>query len=443
MIAFDEKKIQKYIWNNREIFSELITGEIPKVDIDFDISIDPSKLFQKVILEKLHETLKYVKNMDLIGEEVLLRKSGDSTIRTDFLGMNIEEPGICVIELKKSKQTERQAFTELLAYNHHLVSLFPTMGKDDFVNVLISPMEVRTVREAFLHTLLVENKRVIAFVPTFSSEKNIDSLKLELWMPSETDIMNFKSHYFSQSNFEVVKIAWNDNSVVRGLSAGGTEEEKSKMNYISSYVAQIMEEKNIHGFCFTSRSWPELDMPYPNSLIIVGMNPYEISYKNWCMNGEDASETNSFSHLSYGGLIGLEELMIGLKLEDEHIRYFEMLHTSWGEHLIKIGTDSLKFLMKKSNGKDINLEYGTLNLEQFFRFGEYDYAFNYDVFPSSGFKKLHSELLKLDYEFIAETGLNKYPIGDIFSTLFESYKSHHFIKINLGRMNGLDLKELM
>lgn len=81
------------------------------------------------------------------------------------------------------------------------------MGKDDIVNLLISPMKERIVKEAFIHTLLVENKRIVALIPEFRNENDIKSLELKLWISNETDIINFKSHYFSQANFQIVKIA--------------------------------------------------------------------------------------------------------------------------------------------------------------------------------------------------------------------------------------------
>ncbi|MED3994652.1 hypothetical protein P4647_08305 [Peribacillus frigoritolerans] len=440
MVRFKEADIQKYIWEEKEWFSELILEEIPNIDVEFDVKVEPEKLFQRITLERLKETLNYVKGMDLIGVEVPLKKEGDSTIRADFLGVNIEDVGISVIELKKDKQTERQAFTELLAYGNHLVSLFPTMVKDDIVNVLISPMEARIVREAFLHALLVDGKRIVAFIPTFEDETDIESLKLKLWMPDENDIKNFKSHYFSKENFEVVKIAWRGDSDTYDFNEDPNYAEKMFMNYISSYVAQVMEEKNIHGFCFTSRCFPELKMPYPNSLIIVGMNPYKISYKN---NGY-VGDVDTLRQYGFEHSVGLDDIIKGLKLEEEHIQYLENLHVNWSSHLVKVGTDSLRFLFKDTNGKRVSLEYGIFTLKQYWSsLIESGFAFNYDIFPTCGFKKLYSEVLKLDYEFVAKNGVNEYPMGDIFKELIESYKSHHFIEINLGRMFGLDLEDIM
>ncbi|HDR6289220.1 TPA: hypothetical protein QCU33_005347 [Bacillus cereus] len=190
--------------------SQLIIGDIPKIDVELSAEIGPNKIFQKIVFERLDETLSYTKRMNLIGVEVPLHKTNDSTIRADFLGVHRERVGMSIIELKKARQTERQEFTELLAYSNHLVSLFPTMSKEDIVFILISPMKERIVRAAFLHALLFDNKRVIAFVPTFEDETQIDSLKLRLWIPEEEDINNFKNHYFSKNNFEVFKLTWSD-----------------------------------------------------------------------------------------------------------------------------------------------------------------------------------------------------------------------------------------
>jgi len=439
---FSEKDIQNYIWKNKDEFSQLIIGDIPKVDVEFGEKIDSNKIFQKIIFERLSETLKYTNFMDLIGVEVPLNKINDSTIRADFLGVNIEDVGISVIELKKSRQTERQAFTELLAYSNHLISLFPTMMKDDIIYILISPMEERIVREAFLHALLVDNKRVIAFIPTFQDETRIDSLKLRLWIPNENDIVSFKSHHFSKNNFEVFKIVWRDIPSDSDSKEDPNDEDKMFMNSISSFVAQIMEEKNIHGFCFTSQSWPELKMLYPNSLIIIGMNPYEISFKNLYADNGYKDNLSSLRYNSFSAK--LNDIITGLKLEENHVDYLENLYLGWSSNLIKIGLDSMKFLFKNVDGKDVSFDYGIFSWEEYISSSiEYTYCFNYEVFPTGALRKLHSEILKLDYEFIAENGLNEHPIyGDVFHLLIDSYYSHYFFDVFLGRMLGLDVEDL-
>lgn len=440
---FSEKEIQNYIWERKDQLSQLMIGDIPNVDVEFGEKIEPDKVFLKMVFERLNETFNYTKYMDLIGVEVPLNKTNDSTIRADFLGVNIEGVGISIIELKKSRQTERQAFTELLAYSNHLISLFPTMSKEDIIYILISPMEERIVREAFLHALLVDGKRVIAFIPTFQDETRINSLMLRLWIPNENDIRNFKNHYFSKNNFEVFKLVWRDIPSDSESKEDPNIEDKMFMNSISSFVAQTMEEKRIHGFCFSSQSWPELKMMYPNSLIIVGMNPYEISFKNLLVDNGYNECPSSLRYNSFSAK--LNDIIKGLKLEEEHIDYLENLHSGWSSNLIKIALDCMKLLFKNIDGKEFSFDYALFSWEEYISSSiEYTYNFNYEVFPTGALKRLHSEILKLDYEFIAENGLDKHPNhGDIFSLLIESYYSHHFFNVFLGRMLGLDLENLI
>ncbi|MED3971315.1 hypothetical protein [Priestia megaterium] len=439
---FSEKEIQDYIWLEDQ-FSKLIIGDIPKVDVESGEKIEPDKIFLRMVFEGLKETLNYIKYMDLIGTEVPLKRTNDSTIRADFLGVNPEHVGISIIELKKSRQTERQAFTELLAYSNHLISLFPTMSKEDIIYILISPMEERIVREAFLHALLVDGKRVIAFTPTFEDQTRIDSLKLRLWIPGENDISNFKNHYFSKNNFEVFKLVWRDIPSDSNSKEDPSIEDKRFMNSISSFVAQTMEEKNIHGFCFTSQSWPELNMCYPNSLIIVGMNPYEISFKNLYANNGYEEDLNSLRYNSFSA--NLNDIIQGLRLEADHIDYFESLHSGWSSNLIKIGLNTMKLLFKNVDGKKISFDHGLFSWEDYISSSiEHNYSFNYEVFPTGSLKRLYSEVLRLDYEFIAKNGLEKHPIhGDIFHLLVDSYYNHHFFDVFLDRMLGLNTEDLM
>jgi hypothetical protein len=39
-----------------------------------------------------------------------------------------------------------------------------------------------------------------------------------------------------------------------------------------------MEESGVHGFAYCSQLWPELSqvLPFTNSLVLVGMNPYAV-----------------------------------------------------------------------------------------------------------------------------------------------------------------------
>ena len=102
-----------------------------------------------MVERRINEIIDGLESMILIARELRLEKSGDTTTRIDLLG-NSECIGLSIIELKKSKQTERQAFTELLAYANHFCSTFPGLTEQAINTILIAPMETRTVRDAFV-----------------------------------------------------------------------------------------------------------------------------------------------------------------------------------------------------------------------------------------------------------------------------------------------------
>lgn len=84
-------------------------------------------------------------DIGFLGCEMSLTENGQPTMRTDFLAYRYGNDGIIVIELKKSNQTARQAYTELLAYGSYLRTKFTPMSGGDIIYVLISPVGERIV----------------------------------------------------------------------------------------------------------------------------------------------------------------------------------------------------------------------------------------------------------------------------------------------------------
>ena len=81
-------------------------------------------LLQKLAEQRINKLLDGLESLIITARELQLEKLGDSTTRLDLFGSS-ETNGITIIELKKSKQTERQACTELRAYANHICSIFP------------------------------------------------------------------------------------------------------------------------------------------------------------------------------------------------------------------------------------------------------------------------------------------------------------------------------
>ena len=119
MSNITEKVIQDYIWENRNNLYDLIdVANFPnEIPVDKPWEIKPYELIYNNILSECIKYFEAIKNsLSLFTNEVGLKKENQSTIRAALLGILDGQNGIYIIEVKKSAQTERQAFTELLAY---------------------------------------------------------------------------------------------------------------------------------------------------------------------------------------------------------------------------------------------------------------------------------------------------------------------------------------
>lgn len=155
-----EKQIQNYIWAKRESFADLLVApQFQKVNIDNPTYASPSDVLYNMIISRYEKLWETMSEIDFFGCEVSLKEEGQPTMRTDFLAIRCGNDGIIVIELKKSDQTARQAYTELLAYGSYLRTKFTPMSGGDIIYVLISPVGERIVEQATINTLIYDNNK--------------------------------------------------------------------------------------------------------------------------------------------------------------------------------------------------------------------------------------------------------------------------------------------
>jgi len=447
-LKFSEKEIQTYIWDNKAKWSELLLPLETVHEFKYEteeaiINIKPEEILYNIGTRKLKEYHEKIKYLELIGIEVGLEKKGDSTIRADFLGAKDGAPGLAIIELKKSSQTEREAFTELLAYSSHLNSLFPTSCIDDNILILIAPFKVRTVREAYLQTLIFDRKKIIALTPELIDENDISSLKLKPFIPNFDDFARVTNVAFAKRNFDVEVTVWYDTPEfwnVPQVNKNPTEEVNKNMNRVSSFCAQLMEAKKIHGFTYTQQSWPELNFPLPNSLVVVGFNPFKIAndtkYKseNPNINFNDIPEIND--SIGYS----LADFIPGLNKNAELIHtqenYFYWQNILWGSHLALLGREVLNLMNLNSCNISVYKEGGGMTWEQYeVNSVENIFCHNFDVKSTGVIRELYQELMKIDYSYWNKYG--SHPVlYDIYGWAVESFASHSIFSRFLERMFG-------
>ena len=448
-MKFSEIEIQEYLWSQREHFADFLvdTSILNEIKCLDDLSdLTAQALVRNMITKKLKEMYFSLHSLELIGSEVPLEQLLNSTIRADFLAVFPGDTGVGIIELKKSSQTERQAFTELLAYSNHITTLFPGMSREDIVYILISPMVTRIARDAVIQSLTFDNRKIVALIPELTDPDDLTTLKLRLWVPTDSELYSFSRLAFRENNFNVCKIVWEycegrwDAAKGKYLSPGLVEQ----LNSVSAMAAQYMEEAGIHGFTYCSQLWPELEpsLPFTNSLVLVGLNPYAVGSMQFLANCENIATVDLPSPHEY--IPNITELIPGLKNsasslhEDTH--YLEDLHRVWDSQLFRIGQRVVDSATQNITGKSLQTSYGFMDWHTYQRqLLEDVYCENFLVRPTGLLRHLFSDVTRLDYELCGKYGVENHPIhGDIYYNAIETLTSQSFFRKFIQRMLGDD-----
>ncbi len=197
----------------------------------------------------------------------------------DLLGY--DEGGVFILELKVDRSAERNAFSELFAYSYYIAEVFALSGHKDITSVLVSNMDVKITRQAFLYDLLISDRNIIVYTPEYPSD-SLESLRLKLHVPSDDDFRRFTNQLLSHDVMSCVVASFPDlegwiDSAQPGRSPPPAHTVKH-LSALSSYAAQLMEAERLNGFCFIRKPWPEMPYyDYPNSLIICALNPFKIA----------------------------------------------------------------------------------------------------------------------------------------------------------------------
>lgn len=100
------------------------------------LSID--SLQRERIILAADEALNTLGDVEIISDNTSISRSPGEILRPDFVLFNRKLGRLILVELKDDKQPERQAVTELLAYERELRNHFPFMGGMDVVFILIA-----------------------------------------------------------------------------------------------------------------------------------------------------------------------------------------------------------------------------------------------------------------------------------------------------------------
>lgn len=311
----------------------------------------PLRIFlQQIAEKKINKSLDGIHSLTLSAKELRLEKIEDSTTRIDLFG-NSELNGITIIELKKSKQTERQAFTELLAYANHFCSIFPGLKENSITSILISPMETRTVRDAFAQELLMNNKNIVALIPKEDNE----NITLSVYYPDESYYHWFENNLLNDQSMSTVAIAF---PIIDGwIDLDIDNEERSIPNYskealntISSEISHKLEAEGVHSLVYASQKWGEIAkfFPYPNIIFIAAINPFS-SFRTYTNKNNIQGESNS------GRLSEVQAIYDQLHSNEREF-WLDGIASSFHDYLIRTAKKEFERCTISSKGEHIDKE---------------------------------------------------------------------------------------
>lgn len=305
-----ENEIRHFLFTNyQDTFSSLIVGKKEKVCWN-DKNNCPSLSFiaQEITETKIEQLVNELDTLELKKEEYALKRDNENDIRADLVGQSIDgNYPIAIIELKKSDQTARQAFTELLAYNNYFCRKYPPLQQKQVLSILISPADKRTILDAYIQELLFNDNPILLLEPedpTFES-----SQKLKIIYPNEDTYKIFdnallNNDMFTSIIFSLPNISgWLDNNETKDNKPNSYT--KKAMNTISNSIALELEKYNLHSIVYSTSVYQELDeiFPYPHSIIVAVINPFQLQqyvddgYQNLSEDFREIAESNFWGYL--------------------------------------------------------------------------------------------------------------------------------------------------
>lgn len=279
---FSENQVHEYLYQQG---LEALIEDVAEIDVvlearapmEEDVEFELWRILKARAVEKieaLHDSIRYGR---FLGSKIKLPTDNKRPMELDLFGEH--EDGLFILELKVDRSAERNAFSELLAYSNYIAGIFPLSGHKDITNVLVANIDNKITRQAFLYDLLINDRNVIVYKPVFS-DGTLQSLKLQLYLPSDEDFLHLTNELLSHNAMSCAVASfddlegWFDSEEEQGSLQIHT---KKNLTGLSAYTAQLMESEHLHGFCFIRKPWREIPRYHRNSLIICALNPFQIA----------------------------------------------------------------------------------------------------------------------------------------------------------------------
>ena len=247
-----EDKIQEWLENNYKNIIDLIRNS----DIINDIN-NKSDIFgfslDFLVYQKMMESYKYVYNnlseiLDLVIANKNISMNKQERLYPDLLLFNPETATFIIVEIKRSDKAEREAITELLAYEHELQNLFPFMSKIEVYFILISADYKPLLEHSLSSLTLWQNRKILPLRIEGIESENEDEWKLFIHEPNESWSL-LSNGYIKPNQIDTIHLVLYDkNAYTEGYKKKIKENDLQIIKRGIELIISEGEKNNANGF---------------------------------------------------------------------------------------------------------------------------------------------------------------------------------------------------
>lgn len=247
---------------------------------DVDENLLPAFSIDEYIRRKYtlatNNALKSIEDLQVLTSNKNVSTQFKQTLRPDLVCINPESQQIVIFEIKKSTQTERQALTELLAYEHEVKNLLPFLSTYDLTFVLVSTEWSVLLEHAAGSAIAWNNKNLLCLkVNPDSSEFKYDIHKPDSWSITGSAFFPPESVASLTLSFEADKTIEESEIVYR-------------LDLMMGFFAREADRIGLHGFgIVTTDLGPYVERGY--QIVFCAVSPLAF-FDNMLASGQISSE---------------------------------------------------------------------------------------------------------------------------------------------------------
>ncbi|OYQ74002.1 hypothetical protein [Wohlfahrtiimonas chitiniclastica] len=221
-----------------------------------DFSID--YYIRKNIAQSMKNVLDTMHSLKVLTDDKNISVTKGQYLRPDIVCLNQETKTLIIFELKKSVQTERQALTELLAYEHELKNTLPFLANYDIQFVLIST-DWSTLLQHASASAITWSKKNLLCLKLNATDVLFD---LEVIFPDAWKLTGLP--YFPKESISSMNLCLD-----RIDSALEQEEIQYRVSIAVDHLVREAEIAGLHGFIVVSEDYASFFSPEEYHIIIT------------------------------------------------------------------------------------------------------------------------------------------------------------------------------